>query len=29
MNKGNDVYKLDQMAPLNGTDHGDAHRAIW
>ena len=26
--KGNDVYKLDQMAPLNGIDHGDAHSAI-
>ncbi len=27
-NKGNDVYKLDQMAPLNGIEHGDAHSAI-
>ena len=26
--KGNDVYKLDQMAPLNGIFHGDAHSAI-
>ena len=26
--KGNDVYKLDRMAPLNGIDHGDAHSAI-
>ena len=26
--KGNDVYKLDQMAPLNGIDHGNAHSAI-
>tara|TARA_B100000401_G_C52780158_1_gene707835 strand:- start:151 stop:1572 length:1422 start_codon:yes stop_codon:yes gene_type:complete len=26
--KGNDVYKLDQMAPLNGIEHGDAHSAI-
>ena len=26
--KGNDVYKLDQMAPLNGIDHGDAHSAM-
>ena len=26
--KGNDVYKLDQMAPLNGIQHGDAHSAI-
>jgi len=26
--KGNDVYKLDKMAPLNGIDHGDAHSAI-
>ena len=26
--KGNAVYKLDQMAPLNGIDHGDAHSAI-
>ena len=26
--KGNDVYKLDQMAPLNGISHGDAHSAI-
>ena len=26
--KGNDVYKLDQMAPLNGIAHGDAHSAI-
>ena len=25
--KGNDVYKLDQMAPLNGINH-DAHNAI-
>ena len=27
-NKGNAVYKLDQMAPLNGIDHDDAHSAI-
>ncbi len=26
--KGNAVYKLDQMAPLNGISHGDAHSAI-
>tara|TARA_B100000965_G_C19578774_1_gene752556 strand:- start:691 stop:2112 length:1422 start_codon:yes stop_codon:yes gene_type:complete len=26
--KGNDVYKLDQMAPLNGIKHGNAHSAI-
>ena len=26
--KGNAVYKLDQMAPLNGIKHGDAHSAI-
>ena len=26
--KGNAVYKLDQMAPLNGIAHGDAHSAI-
>ena len=26
--KGNDVYKLDKMAPLNGIEHGDAHSAI-
>jgi exodeoxyribonuclease-1 len=26
--KGNDVYKLDQMAPLNGIEHEDAHSAI-
>ncbi len=26
--KGNDVYKLDQMAPLNGIEHDDAHSAI-
>ncbi len=27
--KGNDVYKLDQMAPLNGIEHGEAaHSAI-
>jgi exodeoxyribonuclease-1 len=26
--KGNDVYKLDQMAPLNGIEHGNAHSAI-
>jgi exodeoxyribonuclease I len=27
--KGNDVYKLDQMAPMNGIEHGDAaHSAI-
>ena len=26
--KGNAVYKLDQMAPLNGIEHGDAHNAI-
>ena len=26
--KGNDVYKLDQMAPLNGIEHSDAHSAI-
>ena len=26
--KGNAVYKLDQMAPLNGIDHGNAHSAI-
>ena len=26
--KGNDVYKLDQMAPLNGIEYGDAHSAI-
>ena len=26
--KGNAIYKLDQMAPLNGIDHGDAHSAI-
>ena len=26
--KGNDVYKLDQMAPLNGIDHGNFHSAI-
>ena len=26
--KGNDVYKLDHMAPLNGIDHGNAHSAI-
>jgi len=27
-NKGNAVYKLDQMAPLNGIEHSDAHSAI-
>ena len=27
-NKGNAVYKLDQMAPLNGIEHNDAHSAI-
>jgi exodeoxyribonuclease-1 len=26
--KGNAVYKLDQMAPLNGIEHTDAHSAI-
>ena len=26
--KGNAVYKLDQMAPLNDIEHGDAHSAI-
>jgi exodeoxyribonuclease-1 len=26
--KGNDVYKLDDMAPLNGIEHGNAHSAI-
>jgi exodeoxyribonuclease-1 len=26
--KGNAVYKLDKMAPLNGIEHGDAHSAI-
>ena len=26
--KGNAVYKLDQMAPLNGIKHSDAHSAI-
>ena len=26
--KGNAVYKLDQMAPLNGIKHADAHSAI-
>jgi exodeoxyribonuclease-1 len=26
--KGNAVYKLDKMAPLNGIKHGDAHSAI-
>ncbi len=26
--KGNAVYKLDQMAPLNGIAHSDAHSAI-
>ena len=26
--KGNAVYKLDQMAPLNGIQHDDAHSAI-
>tara|TARA_B100001093_G_scaffold364089_1_gene348901 strand:- start:4260 stop:5681 length:1422 start_codon:yes stop_codon:yes gene_type:complete len=26
--KGNYVYKLDQMAPLNGIEHGNAHSAI-
>ena len=26
--KGNAVYKLDQMAPLNGVEHDDAHSAI-
>jgi exodeoxyribonuclease I len=26
--KGNAVYKLDQMAPLNGIAHNDAHSAI-
>ena len=26
--KGNAVYKLDQLAPMNGIDHGDAHNAI-
>ena len=26
--KGNAVYKLDQMAPLNGIEHGNAHNAI-
>jgi len=26
--KGNAIYKLDQMAPLNGIKHGDAHSAI-
>ena len=28
MTKGNAVYKLDKMAPLNGIEHGDAHSAI-
>ena len=26
--KGNAVYKLDQMAPLNGIEHSDAHSAL-
>ncbi len=26
--KGNAIYKLDQIAPLNGIEHGDAHSAI-
>tara|TARA_A100001011_G_scaffold400094_1_gene512292 strand:- start:422 stop:1843 length:1422 start_codon:yes stop_codon:yes gene_type:complete len=26
--KGNAIYKLDKMAPLNGIKHGDAHSAI-
>ena len=26
--KGNAIYKLDQMAPLNGIEHTDAHSAI-
>jgi exodeoxyribonuclease I len=26
--KGNAVYKLDQLAPLNGIEHGEAHSAI-
>ena len=26
--KGNAVYKLDKMAPLNGIEHSDAHSAI-
>ncbi len=26
--KGNSVYKLDKMAPLNGINHSDAHSAI-
>ena len=26
--KGNAVYKLDKMAPLNGIEHDDAHSAI-
>jgi len=26
--KGNAVYKLDQMAPLNGIEHSEAHSAI-
>ncbi len=26
--KGNAVYKLDKIAPLNGIEHGDAHSAI-
>ena len=26
--KGNAVYKLDKMAPLNGIEHGNAHSAI-
>ena len=26
--KGNAIYKLDQMAPLNGIKHDDAHSAI-
>ena len=27
-NQGNQVFKLDQLAPANGFDHGDAHDAI-
>ena len=26
--KGNAIYKLDQIAPLNGIEHNDAHSAI-
>ena len=26
--KGNAIYKLDQIAPLNGIEHGNAHSAI-